>query len=459
MTIRRILCICMALVLALSCACALAEDDLQAQLDAANAKIEELQAQVDTYYPYYIAQIVATYGEDGIVWLEDVQAEYEAAEAQYEAYGISLATYGMEETVKRDIIDAAVQNAVLLSKAAELGLDQFDEEAEAEFEAQAQATLEDYITYYLDYFYADAEEITDEMRAEAENYWFSNGLDMDEIVASYRESATLDAVYAYATKDVELTEEDIQAAYEALVERNKTSYAEDRTYNSDRNAGVAIAWNPEGYRAVKHVLIMFNDEQAQRYTDLQNQLLSLNNERDAIENPGEGEEQTDEDAEPRTLAEVDADIAACAAEIEALYTQLQPTADEVIAAFEDGADFDELIAEYNQDPGMQSGPTASMGYAVAANSTYWDQAFTDGAMSIENVGEISAPVYGTNGIHIIYYLTDIEPGEVGLDAVRESVTQDAEELKFQTAYEDQVAAWIDEADVTYYYESFGISAE
>ena len=459
MTIRKILCICMALVLALGCAGALAEDDLQAQLDAANAKIEELQAQVDTYYPYYIAQIVATYGEDGIVWLEDVQAEYEAAEAQYEAYGISLATYGMEETVKRDIIDAAVQNAVLLSKAAELGLDQFDEEAEAEFEAQAQATLEDYITYYLDYFYADAEEITDEMRAEAENYWFSNGLDMDEIVASYRESATLDAVYAYATKDVELTEEDIQAAYEALVERNKTSYAEDRTYNSDRNAGVAIAWNPEGYRAVKHVLIMFNDEQAQRYTDLQNQLLSLNNERDAIENPGEGEEQTDEDAVPRTLAEVDADIAACAAEIEALYTQLQPTADEVIAAFEDGADFDELFEKYNGDPGMQSEPTASEGYAVAANSTYWDQAFTDGAMSIENVGEISAPVYGTNGIHIIYYLTDIEPGEVGLDAVRESVTQDAEEQKFQTAYEEQVAAWIDEADVTYYYESFGISAE
>ena len=60
MTIRKIMCICMALVLALGCVGALAEDDLQAQLDEANAKIEELQAQVDTYYPYYIAQIVAT---------------------------------------------------------------------------------------------------------------------------------------------------------------------------------------------------------------------------------------------------------------------------------------------------------------------------------------------------------------------------------------------------------------
>ena len=72
---KKLICICMALVLALGSFCALAEEDLQAQLDAANAKIAELQAQVDTYYPYYAAQIVATYGADGVVWLEDVKAQ------------------------------------------------------------------------------------------------------------------------------------------------------------------------------------------------------------------------------------------------------------------------------------------------------------------------------------------------------------------------------------------------
>ena len=458
MTIRKILCICVALVLALGCVGTLAEEeDLQAQLDAANAKIEELQKQVDTYYPYYFAQIVATYGEDGVVWLKDVQEQYNAAAAQYEAYGISLSAYGMEDTVKRDIVQSVVETEVLLAKAAELGLNQFDEDEEAEFVARAEATMDEYIDYYLDYYYADAEEITDEMREEAEKYWLNNGLVPEEVAETYRQEAMLDAVREYATKDVEVTEEDVQAAYEALVAQNQENYAEDRTYNSDRTSGVAIAWNPEGYRAVKHVLILFDEDQAQQYSDLQSQLNSLTAERDAILNPDEDAE--DEDAEPRDIADVDADITACGLEIEQLYAQLLPTAEEVIAAFEDGTEFDALIEQYNGDPGMQSEPTASQGYAVSADSTYWEQAFVDGAMSIENIGEISEPVYGSNGIHIIYYLADIEPGETGLEAVRESVTQDAEDEMTQAAYDAQLAAWLEEANVEYYYENFGITAE
>ena len=86
----------------------------------------------------------------------------------------------------------------------------------------------------------------------------------------------------------------------------------------------------------------------------------------------------------------------------------------MIDEFEGGADFDSLIEKYNADPGMQNEPTATKGYAVSANSTTWDPAFTEGAMSIAEVGQISAPVYGQNGIHVIYYLSDITPGPVAL---------------------------------------------
>ena len=454
MTIRRILSLCMALIVALGCAGALAEEDLQAQLDAANARIAELEAQVEAYYPYYISQIVATYGEDGVIWLKDVQEQYEAAAAQYEAYGLSLASYGLEETVKRDILNTAVENAILYAKAVELGLDQFDEETEASIAEEAAATMEDYVQYYLDYFYSDAEEVTDEMRAEAEGYWQSVGVDESLIAEEIRRETAMDAAYEYAIRDVTVTEEDIQAAYEALVAQNQEFYTDDRTYNSDRNSGTDIAWNPEGYRAVKHVLIRFSDEQSQRYSELESQLASLNAERAAAEEP-------DEDAEEpaRSVEEIDSDIAACGMEIEALYADLMPTAKEVVDAFHDGADFDDLIGQYNGDPGMENEPTASQGYAVAANSTTWEQVFTDGAMSIENVGEISDPVYGSNGIHIIYYMADIEPGEVGLEAIRDRVASDAEEQKLQAAYSAQLEAWTEEANVVYYYESFGLTAE
>ncbi len=475
-----------------------APDDAAATDGDAEAKIAELQALVDTYYPYYAAQVVATYGEDGIVWLSDVQEAYDTVSAQYAAYGLDLAAYGMEGSVKKDLVDSAVRDGVIKAKAAELGLDQFDENTIAEFEASADAVMEEYITSYTDHFYADAEEITDEMRAEAEAYWSDNGLTREIYVDSLKSDAINDAVHDYITKDVAITDEDVQAEYETLISENQSSYTNDRTYNSDRNAGTVIAWNPEGYRAVKHVLVKFNDEQAQLYSDLQSQLDSLNAEKEALEAPETeapeaepaetqapeavpaeteapedeadsseakaetvepaAEDEADETEAPaRSIEEINADIAACATELEALYAQLMPTAEEVVAAFDAGTSFDELIEKYNEDPGMQSEPTATIGYAVSANSDAWDPAFTEGAMSIAEVGQISAPVRGANGIHIIYYMSDITPGEVPLEEIREGVEKVALNDKIQATYDDQVAAWVEEANVEYFYSNFGIA--
>ena len=530
MNLKKLLCVCLALVLALAVTGCSSNKDVQAQLEAANvgiaelqaeldaanasvadlqaqleaanatiaelqaaepvaaeadnatepalgdsdaeAKIAELQALVDTYYPYYAAQIVATFGENGVVWLDDVQAAYDSVSAQYASYGLDLASYGMEETVKKDLVDSAVEDAVVKAKAAELGLDQFDEAALAEFEASAEATMQSYIDYYLGYYYPDAEEVTDEMRAEAEKYWTDNGFSREAYAESLQKDAINEAVYEYVTKDVAVTDEDVQAEYETLISENQESYTNDRTYNSDRNADVTIAWNPEGYRAVKHVLIKFNDEQSALYSDLQSQLDSLNAEKDAIvaaqtatEAPeAEATAEADETAEPeateaplRTLEEVNADIAACATEVEALYAQLMPTAEEVVAAFNAGTSFDELIAKYNEDPGMTNEPTATIGYAVSADSTTWDPAFTEGAMSIAEVGQISEPVRGSSGIHIIYYMSDVTPGEVALDEIRDGVAEVALSDKIAATYDEQVAAWVEEANVEYYYSNFGIA--
>jgi len=455
---KKILCICIALILSLGCMCALAEEDLQAQLDAANAKIAELQAQVDAYYPFYAAQILATYGEDGVIWLEDIQAEYEATAAQYASYGIDLAAMGYEDTLKMDLITSAVEDAVILIKAEELGLTDYSEERMAEFETSADEMAAMYTQSFLDYFYPDAEEVTEEMQAEADAYWAANGMSRDELIQALKNDAAFNDVYNHVVADVAVTEEDIEAAYQALIEENKAGYTDDRTYNSDRSSGVAIAWNPENYRAVKHVLIMFNDEQGQRYSELQGQLSSLNAEKAALEAPAEEAAETEEAAEVRTIEQINSDIAACATEIEALYSQLLPTAEEVIAKFNDGTAFEDLITEYNADPGMMSGTAAEIGYAVTEGSTYWEQPFTAGAMAIANKGEISAPVYGSNGIHIIWYMDDVPAGEVALDEIRDEIQIDALDAKIQSTYSNQINAWMEELNVEYFFENFGITA-
>ena len=64
---------------------------------------------------------------------------------------------------------------------------------------------------------------------------------------------------------------------------------------------------------------------------------------------------------------------------------------------------------------------------------------------------------GSYGIHIIYYMSDVTPGEVALDEIRDGVTELALSDKIKSTYENQVDAWIAEANVEYFYSNFGIA--
>ncbi len=458
MNMKKLMCMLLALVL--SCgALALAEgDDLQAQLDAANARIAELEAEVELYRPYYDKQIVAEFGDGGIIWLEDAQAEFEAASSAYAQYGLSIDDYAAE--VKQQILETLVQKAVLDQKAAELGLDQLDDEALKNLEAEAAENYETYIDSYKSYFAAEDasdEEARQQTIAALESY----GMTQETLVEQMKESYVSEQLHTFVTKDVAVTDEDIRAAYEQMVSDDEASYANDRSYNNARNTGATIAWNPEGYRAVKHVLIKFGEEQGKQYSELQTALDNLNEELAALDAPAETsdadtaqEAEAEATPEPRSREEIQADIAAVATQIEALYSELLPKAQQVVDEFEGGADFDSLIEKYNEDPGMQNEPTATNGYAVAAGSTTWDPAFTEGAMSIEAIGQISAPIYGKNGIHIIYYLSDITPGAVPFEEIAEAAEANALDAKISDTYSAQVEAWVEEAKPVYHTDRF-----
>lgn len=456
MTIKKLLCIVFALVMALGCV-AFAEEDIQAQLDAANAKIAELEALVETYYPYYAAQIAATYGEDGIIWARDVLNQFALVASQYAGMGMDLASLGMEDFVKQDLVASAVEAGVIMDKEAELGLNVANEEFIAAAEAEADELIAEYVSYYISNFYPEAEEITDEMRAEAEAYWAKNGLEKATYVEGRIQDEARNAVYEYAVKEVAVDDADIQAEYEAMVAANDEGYAADPdSYISDVNSGALIASHPEGFRMVKQVLVQFDADQSALYAELQNQLSSLNAEKAALnseETAAEGEEA----APQRSAAEIDADIQACAMEVEALYSQLMPEVEEVIEKFENGADIATLIAEHNDDPGMMQGLNAEIGYPICADNRTWDPAFTEAAMSIEEVGQLSKPAYGSYGIYLVYYFSDVVPGAVELETIREDVEYSALENKRTETYNAALAQWIEDANVVYHYENIGIA--
>ncbi len=502
MMIRKVLCLVLALALCGAMAFAEEGGDLQAQLDAANERIAELEAQVELYQPYYDAQVIVEY-DGGVVFLDDILEQYAGVDSQFSSYyGASLADYGYDTVYKQMIAEMLLQNAVLEAKAAELGLDQLDDETMAGLTEEAATNFESYVTSVWDYFASD--DLTDEeIREDCVAYLESMGYTEDALLETLIDNYVSEQLYNYITADVTVTEEDIQAAFDELVAEQEASFADDSTYNTSRNNGDTIVWNPEGYRMVHHVLIRFTDDQATRYSELQDTLDTLNEELEALQTAAEetaaatdettteatgetaeataeaadeaaaettGEtaeataEATDEAAETtsetaeateapaRTEEEINAEIADVEAELTALYEELLPTAQEVIDAFNSGTSFSDLIDQYNEDPGMENEPTATNGYAVSANSTAWDPAFTEGAMSIESIGEISEPVYGQNGIHIIYYDSDIPAGAVDLESVRAEIEESALNTKLNDTYDNTLAEWVEAVNPVYHYD-------
>ena len=473
MNMKKLLSLVLALILCCGAMALAEEGDLQAKLDEANAQIEALQAEVELYKPYYEQQIVAEYGDGKIIWREDAMAEYDTAASYYSQYGLNIETYA--DQIKVDILENMVKDAVLKDKAAELGLDQLSDEEVANLQAETAQNYETYIENYKTYFAEEGatdEEAREQTIAAMEGY----GMTQDSLYQQMLESYVNEQLHANVIDGIDATDEDVQAKYEEMLADAQAQYADDAAYNNARNSGETIAWNPEGYRAVKQVLIQFDDEQSARYSELQDTLDSLTAELKALDAPAEAETEPAEDAEaepaedaeaepaedaeaepaeaPRSREEIQADIGRIGAEIEALYSELLPEAQQVIVEFNQGADFDSLIEKYNDDPGMKDGIAATEGYAVSANSTVWDPTFTEGAMGIEAVGQISAPLYGSYGIYIIYYMSDITPGAVPLEEIRDAVYEEAFNTKINDTYNAQVDAWVQEANPVYHVDRF-----
>ena len=262
-------------------------------------------------------------------------------------------------------------------------------------------------------------------------------------------------VYDYVTKDVAVSEEDVEAAYDEYVAADEANYADPYQFENAFSSGVTIYYTPEGYRNVKHILFKFDDDQATRYDELSTRLADLEAEQVAAAEAADATpapEAEDGEAEsPRAITEIEADIAQVSADLDALYEELMPEAEAAIERFNAGEDIDALIAELNDDTGMPE-----TGYAVSttaeASAQAWDPAFTEGALSIEEVGGLSAPVRGVYGIHLIYYAGDITPGATALEEVHDEVESLTLQNKISQTYADQVSAWKEELHLVTYPE-------
>lgn len=170
----------------------------------------------------------------------------------------------------------------------------------------------------------------------------------------------------------------------------------------------------------------------------------------------DGEEEPAEDYSKYSLEELNtmkADLEKQIADMqEAIKAEIMPIAQEIEEKIKAGEDFNALIEEYGDDPGMKTEPTMTTGYYVSEVSDTWDPPFKEAAMALAKVGDVSEPIMGANGLHIIRYESDVPFGPVDYEGIKDTLTETALEEKKQTVYDETIQGWFDDADVKLYPE-------
>lgn len=428
-----------------------------------------------------------------------------AYQLNYMAYYYSM--FGMEYDVndpqliaetQQSVINSMIETTVAAEKIEALGLDQLTAEEQAQLDAAAQESWQANLDSIKETFFADTELTGDELTKALEAKAEEMEVPYDYVVEYEKSFITADKLFDHVVADVTITDEELQAGYDEKVAAAKETYASSpATYATVVDNGNTVYYRPAGYRHVKQILVQFNEEDQALIDSLQSKITAENNvitscnanltelgvadvaalkAKVNVTVAADAATPTDLATVTDLKAEFDAEVSADVAEqvkqlveaeaklafyneqltdaTAAAFANIDAEADDVLAQLAAGADWDTLMAEKTDDPGMQGDSvTAKNGYAVSEARTSFDAAFLNAAMALENVGDVSGKVKGAFGYYIIQYTSDVVEGPVALEEVTESLTAELLTTKKNTVYEETVAQWVAEANAKIDYEA------
>ena len=369
----------------------------------------------------------------------------------YQMLGLTGSFSTDENTVAQEVLASYTNSLVAKHKAAELGFDQMTEEENQEIQETAEKNYEELLTEIKDHYLADSASLDEaELRQKAMEYANENGMStLENYLDSAKIEKSVEKLRADTVKDVTYTQEELQAKLDEEAAANKTTFESNPDYYGYYlNNGTPVYYNAPGYRMVKQVLVKFTEEDntalTEKNTELSQAKNALNDAQSALTEAAEDADKTAlQAAVDEAQAKLDEVQAAYDALKETAYANIQAKADEIYQkAIAEGADFDALVAEFNEDTGM---PAA--GYAVREGYSFFVASFVDAAMALEKVGDVSEPVKSDYGFHIIQYSADITEGTVALETVSDTLGAELLSEKQDQAYADALAAWVSEAKV------------
>ncbi len=360
--------------------------------------------------------VVATVGDETIT-KADFNEGFNALLSQYGYTQDSEEIADQLKTLKENYIAQMVEDKVLEKKIKELGLDQVTNEEKAAAEQEIQDWYDEQYAALVENFKTDDTVEDPEAKAAEtiENYLSQYGLTLDQMKENSVASISSDKLYDYVTKDVTVTEEEAKIEFANKVAAAKEKYDADLSaYVSDFENGATIYYTPKGCYYIKHILISLTDEQKQDIKNLR--------------------------------ADDDETVAATADEKREEYLlTIREKAESVLKLVDEGGDFEALMEEYGEDPGMKN-EAYKNGYLTYAGDTGFVTEFADACAALTEDGMTSGLVASDFGYHIIRRVSTVPSGEATFEDVKDSLMESMLTDKKSTTYDQQVEAWVKEVN-------------
>ena len=376
--------------------------------------------------------LASAYNGAVTVLKSEIQDEYDQMLSQYVAYyaqyGYSVDEYDTElqASVAQETVQTKLSTSIVRHYAAQNGYE-LTEEKKTELAAQVKTAL-DNTREYLESYLSASGFTGDELNAAVEEQMAQAGYTEETLMDSAELNDVLNFLYERATADVTVTEDEVKAAFDEKVAKQKESYASVDAFVNDYVNESEILYTPENVRLMECIFV-------------------ASVEGEATEDEATADEATEDEAtaDEATVSEATVSEATAgeAADIASLTGYAKAKA--IAAAIAGGADFEETMKAYTEDGSTEE--QMLRGYPVAENSTTYGEEFMAGAMALEHVGDVSDVIVTDYGYFILRYAKDLESGEADFEARKETETEETLTNKKNDAYSAFINTILDEADI------------
>ncbi len=345
---------------------------------------------------------------------------WQVAFPNFDQYGISPFDTTQQESIDY-ITDSSI--SILVSrkirdfKMEEYGIQEVEGDRE-DARVRAQAVVDDQYQVRYDAYREQYPEATHEEADADATEWaggmFNETYTFEDYVEDTLQTILTERLVEQVTQDIVVTDEDVKAEYDKRVADEKTAVEADyASFETTLENSETVYYAPENYFYIKHILITIPDDKAVEVSTLRSE---------------------DKDAHADALLEEE-------------LAKIQEKADAVLAKVDAGDDFQALIDEYGEDPGMKSEPYKTQGYIMYTDCAKYMQPFTDAALALTSNGQTSGLVATDYGYHILKRVSSIAPGAIPYEMVQADLYEEILTQKRNEAFQAKMQQWYEEMGV------------